>query len=101
MNSKLGFRLLLRAGSSDAFRHPGTTIAAVPPAAGDKIRVGGELPINPDGGAIGQGRFVMTRLVEGVRQIRGTSSNQVANADNVLIASGAGGPADGIILRKN
>ena len=68
---------------------------------GDNIRVGGQLPVNPDGGAIGQGRFVMTRLVEGVRQIRGTSTSQVADADTVLIASGAGGPADGIILRKN
>jgi len=67
---------------------------------GDKIRVGGQLPVNPDGGAIGQGRFVTTRIVEAVRQIRGTSTNQVSNADTVLVASGAGGPADGIILRK-
>ncbi len=67
---------------------------------GDNIRVGGRLPINPDGGSIGQGSFVTTRIVEGVRQIRGTSTSQVANADTVMIVSGAGGPADGIILRK-
>jgi len=66
---------------------------------GDRIRVGGELPINTDGGSIGQGKFDMTHIVEAVRQIRGTSTNQVANADTVLVASGAGGPADGIILR--
>ncbi|MFO8101289.1 MAG: lipid-transfer protein [Dehalococcoidia bacterium] len=67
---------------------------------GERIRVGGRLPLNPDGGAIGQGRFVTTRLVEAVRQIRGTSTNQVTDADTVLVASGAGGPADGLILRK-
>jgi acetyl-CoA acetyltransferase len=66
---------------------------------GDRIRVGGELPINTDGGSIGQGKLDMTRIVEAVRQIRGTSTNQVANADTVLVANGAGGPADGLILR--
>jgi len=67
---------------------------------GDRIRVGGELPVNTDGGSIGQGRLDMTRIIEAVRQIRGTSTNQVAGADMVLVASGAGGPADGLILRK-
>jgi len=66
---------------------------------GERIRVGGELPINTDGGSLGQGKFEMTKIVEAVRQIRGTSTNQVANADTVLVASGAGGPADGMILR--
>jgi acetyl-CoA acetyltransferase len=66
---------------------------------GNNIRVGGKLPVNPDGGNIGQGRFDTTRIVEAVRQIRGTSTNQVDGADTVMIASGAGGPADGIILR--
>ena len=66
---------------------------------GERIRVGGEIPINTDGGSLGQGKFEMTKIVEAVRQIRGTSTNQVANADAVLVASGAGGPADGLILR--
>ncbi|MFC2027939.1 lipid-transfer protein [Chloroflexota bacterium] len=66
---------------------------------GERIRVGGQLPINTDGGSIGQGKLDMTRIVEAVRQIRGTSTNQVANADTVLVASGAGGPADGLILQ--
>ncbi|MFO8011608.1 MAG: lipid-transfer protein [Dehalococcoidia bacterium] len=68
---------------------------------GDRIRVGGELPLNTDGGSIGQGKLDTTRIVEAVRQIRGTSPSQIDNADVVLIASGAGGPADGIILRKD
>ena len=67
---------------------------------GERIRVGGQLPINTDGGSIGQGKLDATRIVEAVRQIRGTSTNQVANADTVLVASGAGGPADGMILRE-
>ncbi|MFO8101861.1 MAG: lipid-transfer protein [Dehalococcoidia bacterium] len=66
---------------------------------GDRIRVGGELPINTDGGALGQGKFDTTRIVEAVKQIRGTSTSQIDNADMVLVASGAGGPADGMILR--
>lgn len=67
---------------------------------GDRIRVGGQLPINTSGGCIGEGRLDMTRIVEAVRQIRGTSTNQVPNADLVLVTSGAGGPADGLILKK-
>ncbi len=66
---------------------------------GDRIRPGGELPINTDGGSFGQGKLDMTRIVEAVRQIRGTSTNQIDNADMILVASGAGGPADGLILR--
>jgi len=66
---------------------------------GDRIRVGGELPVNTDGGSLGQGKFDIMRIVEAVHQIRGTSTNQVSNADTVLVANGAGGPADGLILR--
>ncbi|MFO8011638.1 MAG: lipid-transfer protein [Dehalococcoidia bacterium] len=67
---------------------------------GDRIRVGGELPVNTGGGAIGYGRFDSARIVEGVRQVRGTAVNQVNDADIVIVVSGAGGPADGLILRK-
>ncbi len=67
---------------------------------GDRIRTGGELPLNTAGGALGQGRFDSARIVEAVKQIRGTSVNQVKDADLVLSVSGAGGPADGLILRR-
>ncbi len=66
---------------------------------GDRIRVGGELPLNTAGGNFGNGRLDIARIIEAVRQIRGTSVNQVENAELVLVASGAGGPADGLILR--
>lgn len=67
---------------------------------GDRIRVGGELPINTSGGAMAEGKFDTARIVEAVRQIRGTSPNQVKDADFVLVTSGAGMPADGMILRR-
>lgn len=67
---------------------------------GDRIRVGGELPINTSGGAMAEGKFDTARIVEAVRQIRGASPNQVKDADFVLVTSGAGMPADGMILRR-
>ena len=67
---------------------------------GERIRTGGELPLNTAGGALGQGRFDSARIVEAVRQVRGTSVNQVKDAGIVLSVSGAGGPADGLILRR-
>jgi len=68
---------------------------------GDRIRVGGELPLNTSGGSIGEGHiYGLNHIAEAVRQIRGTSPNQVKDAELVLVATGAGGPASGLILRR-
>jgi acetyl-CoA acetyltransferase len=67
---------------------------------GDRIRLGGDIPLNTSGGFIGEGHIYGSHVVEAVRQIRGTSTAQADNAELALVASGAGGPADGIILRS-
>jgi acetyl-CoA acetyltransferase len=66
---------------------------------GNRIRLGGELPLNTSGGSLGEGHLHgMNHVIEAVRQIRGTSTAQVKNARLVLVASGAGSPASGLIL---
>jgi hypothetical protein len=39
-------------------------------------------------------------IVEGVRQIRGTSTSQVEGAETSLVTSGEGVPTSAILLRK-
>ncbi len=69
---------------------------------GDHIRVGGPLALNTAGGSLGEGHiYGLNHIAEAVRQIRGTSSNQVNDAGHVLITTGAGGPASGLILGGN
>ena len=67
---------------------------------GSQIRLGGSLPLNTNGGSLGEGHIYGANIIEAVRQIRGTSPNQSGDAEVVLVASGAAGPADGVILRR-
>jgi acetyl-CoA acetyltransferase len=68
---------------------------------GDRIRIGGGLPLNTSGGSLGEGHIHgMNHVIEAVRQIRGTSTTQVKDAELVLVATGAGGPAGGLILGR-
>lgn len=56
------------------------------------IEIGGKLPVNTNGGLIGEAYIHgMNNIVEAVRQIRGTSHNQVKNAQHVLVSSGMAG----------
>jgi acetyl-CoA acetyltransferase len=49
------------------------------------IELGGSLPVNTHGGLLGEGYIHgMNNLLEGVRQLRGTSPNQVPGASHVL-----------------
>jgi acetyl-CoA acetyltransferase len=61
--------------------------------------IGGGLPINTNGGQLGEAYIHgMNGIAEGVRQVRGTSYNQVDRVDHVLVTSGTGVPTSGIIL---
>jgi acetyl-CoA acetyltransferase len=63
------------------------------------IEVGGRLPINTNGGQLGEAYIHgMNGVAEGVRQVRGTSCNQVAGVEHVLVTAGTGVPTSGVIL---
>lgn len=63
------------------------------------LEIGGRLPINTHGGQLGEAYIHgMNGIAEAVRQIRGTSVNQVDNVVNVLVSAGTGVPTSGLIL---
>ncbi len=63
------------------------------------LELGGRLPINTHGGQLGEAYIHgMNGIAEAVRQIRGTSVNQVASVENVLVTAGTGVPTSGLIL---
>jgi acetyl-CoA acetyltransferase len=66
---------------------------------GGAIELGGVLPINPHGGQLGEAYIHgMNGVAEAVRQIRGTSVNQVTGDGPVLVTAGTGVPTSGLIL---
>ncbi|MDQ3061063.1 MAG: lipid-transfer protein [Pseudomonadota bacterium] len=66
--------------------------------AGEHAR-GGRLPINTHGGQLGEAYIHgMNGVAEGVRQVRGSAVNQVADVHNVLVTAGTGVPTSGLIL---
>ncbi len=68
---------------------------------GDNIRIDGKIPCNTSGGLLSEAYIHGYNLViEGVRQIRGTSYNQVKNVELSLITGGPGVQSSGIILRR-
>lgn len=65
------------------------------------IRPEGRLPVNTAGGNLSEGYIHgMNHVLEGVRQIRGTSPNQVENAEVCLVTSGLPVPTSAMILRS-
>jgi acetyl-CoA acetyltransferase len=63
------------------------------------IELGGRLPVNPNGGQLGEAYIHgMNGIAEAVRQLRGTSANQVSGVRNVLVTAGTGVPTSGLIL---
>lgn len=60
---------------------------------------GGKLPINTHGGQLGEAYIHgMNGILEGVRQVRGESVNQVNDVEHVLVTGGTGVPTSGLIL---
>jgi acetyl-CoA acetyltransferase len=67
--------------------------------AGGAIEIGGRLPVNTHGGQLGEAYIHgMNGIAEGVRQVRGTSVNQVPGDGPVLVTAGTGVPTSGLIL---
>ncbi|HET8604220.1 MAG TPA: lipid-transfer protein [Marmoricola sp.] len=65
------------------------------------IEVGGRLPVNTHGGQLGEAYIHgMNGIAEAVRQVRGTSVNQVPDADHVLVTAGTGVPTSGLVLSR-
>jgi acetyl-CoA acetyltransferase len=67
--------------------------------AGGGIEIDGHLPVNTHGGQLGEAYIHgMNGIAEAVRQIRGTSVNQVPGVEHVLVTAGTGVPTSGLIL---
>ena len=68
----------------------------------ENLSIGGRLPINTNGGLLGEAYIHgMNGITEGVRQVRGTSHNQVDAVEHVLVTSGTGVPTSGLILGRD
>ena len=66
------------------------------------IELGGSLPVNTNGGQLGEAYIHgMNGIAEGVRQVRGTSVNQVDDVEHVLVTAGTGVPTSGLVLGRD
>jgi acetyl-CoA acetyltransferase len=68
---------------------------------GGSLQVGGKLPCNTAGGCLSEAYVHgMNLIVEGVRQVRGTSLNQVRNCKRVLVTGGGTIPTGALVLHS-
>ena len=64
------------------------------------IELGGRLPVNTSGAGMSEAYVHGFNLItEGVRQIRGTSTAQVEDAETCLVTSGEGVPTSALLLK--
>ena len=72
-----------------------------PFAEAGELRLGGALPTNTSGGHMSEGYIHgMNHVLEGVRQIRGTSTSQVPNAEVSLVTSAPPPGPSALLLTK-
>jgi acetyl-CoA acetyltransferase len=65
------------------------------------LELGGRLPVNTSGGGLSEAYVHGFNLIlEGVRQLRGTSTSQVKDAESCLVTGGEGVPTSAVILRR-
>ena len=63
------------------------------------LEIGGKLPANTNGGQLAEAYIHgMNGIVEGVRQVRGTSCNQVDEVEHALVTAGTGVPTSALVL---
>lgn len=63
------------------------------------VALGGSLPVNTAGGNLSEGYLHgVNHILEGVRQVRGTSATQVAGVDTCLVTAGMPLPTSALIL---
>lgn len=66
------------------------------------IEVGGRLPVNTSGGGLSEAYLHgINLIIEAVRQVRGTSTNQVDGAEFSLVTSGEGVPTGALLFRSD
>jgi acetyl-CoA acetyltransferase len=68
----------------------------------ERIRAGGALPVNTHGGNLAEVyAHGITHVMEGVRQLRGTSCNQVRDCEVALVVAGSGPtPTSALLLTR-
>lgn len=67
---------------------------------GGRIEIGGELPVLTSGGGLSEAYVHgFNLLLEGVRQMRGTSVNQVPNAKATLVTGASGVATSAVVFR--
>ena len=90
--------------SPATFRHPSVlakSAATADHVSGGRIELGGQLPVLTSGGGLSEAYVHgFNLLLEGVRQIRGTSVNQVPGCAATLVTGASGVATSAVVLRE-